>query len=330
MYDNREKIASLKQIITTTLLPLIDDDYSLLDAPNYNNIGDSLIYEGELAFLKLSPHKSLFSASIKFTDMKVLPEKGIILLQGGGNFGDLWTWFQNFRREIIAARHQQKIIIFPQTVYYEKQENILKDAAVFNAHPDLTICARDQRSYELLKEYFHKNRVLLLPDMAFCLNLEKYHRKEQTGKILLMEHLDQEHATGPFEPRQIFTGEDQGKPADIEDWPGIRYTDFQKKYWQWKVTANRYTTRLMLFLNLPTVKIDRNFGVWGLFHSHNQMERGIQFLNQYDSIYSTRLHGAILAILLNIPVYILDNSYGKNSAFYYQWLTEFESCNLIE
>jgi exopolysaccharide biosynthesis predicted pyruvyltransferase EpsI len=45
---------------------------------------------------------------------------------------------------------------------------LLKDAEIFNQHPDLTICARDNYSYDLLKKYFVNNKILLLPDMAFA------------------------------------------------------------------------------------------------------------------------------------------------------------------
>lgn len=43
---NQEHIVKLQQIIYNTLDPIIDDDYSLLDIPDYNNIGDNLIWEG--------------------------------------------------------------------------------------------------------------------------------------------------------------------------------------------------------------------------------------------------------------------------------------------
>ena len=38
---------------------------------------------------------------------------------------------------------------------------------------------------------------------------------------------------------------------------------------------------------------------------------GIKFINAYETIYTTRLHAAIIALLLKKEVYIFDNSYGK-------------------
>lgn len=54
----------LRSIIYRELLPLIDNDYVLYDIPLHNNIGDLLIWEGELSFLKDVPYKMIDSCSI--------------------------------------------------------------------------------------------------------------------------------------------------------------------------------------------------------------------------------------------------------------------------
>ena len=48
--NNQEKINQLRQIIENGLTPLIDSDYVLLDCPYHQNIGDSLIWGGEVFF----------------------------------------------------------------------------------------------------------------------------------------------------------------------------------------------------------------------------------------------------------------------------------------
>lgn len=326
---NNTHIAALKDLIKETLSPLINDDYSLLDIPYHNNIGDSLIYEGELAFLSEVPHRSLFSANRKFATLKIIPDHGTILLHGGGNFGDLWRTYQNFRCKVIRARPQQKIIIFPQTVHYRHKEHLLRDAAVFNSHPDLTICARDQTSYELLKKYFYKNNILLVPDMAFYLDLSSFVVSEETQKVLFLKRVDKELHKGHFDIRRALVEADRGKTLEKRDWPGIEYSPAEHKMWKRRDRANRYLTRLRLLL-MPARRVNLNFGVLNLFESREQLEKGCAFINHYDSIYSTRLHGAILSLLLGKPVYIIDNSYGKNSQFFDCWLRNFENCHLIK
>ena len=48
----KEFINNQRDLIVRTLKPLINSDYALLDVPNHPNIGDNLIWAGELAFLK--------------------------------------------------------------------------------------------------------------------------------------------------------------------------------------------------------------------------------------------------------------------------------------
>ena len=49
------------------------------------------------------------------------------------------------------------------------------------------------------------------------------------------------------------------------------------------------------------------------------IQYGASFINRYDVIYATRLHAAVLGLLLGKEVHIIDNSYGKISAFFSTW-----------
>ena len=114
---SQEKIQQLKGCIYNSLVHLIDGDYVLLDVPYYTNIGDTLIWEGTKHFLKNIPHKCLYTASVETYKNRPLPPDTVILLQGGGNFGDLWRRHQDLRLEVIRAYPKNKIIILPQTVF---------------------------------------------------------------------------------------------------------------------------------------------------------------------------------------------------------------------
>lgn len=48
--NNEEGIKELKSLISKTLLPLIGKQCVLYDVPFYKNIGDVLIWQGELSF----------------------------------------------------------------------------------------------------------------------------------------------------------------------------------------------------------------------------------------------------------------------------------------
>lgn len=87
--DNKILITSLREKIRDSLTPLITHDYVLLDLPYYDNIGDTLIWEGTREFLKTLPYKCLYYASKDSFRYRELPPEAIILLSGGGQFGRL-------------------------------------------------------------------------------------------------------------------------------------------------------------------------------------------------------------------------------------------------
>ena len=114
----------LKENIFAELKEIIDRDYVLLDLPNYRNIGDQLIYIGELDFLKKLPFNCLLSSSVTFFNNPIANQ--MILLQGGGNFGDLYPVHQNYRENIIIQYPNNKILIFPTSLHFDDERKMLK------------------------------------------------------------------------------------------------------------------------------------------------------------------------------------------------------------
>ena len=143
---------------------------ALLNYPDYLNLGDHLIWLGTVMYLTdVLKTKINYASSIADFSPTVMEEKigkAPILLQGGGNLGDLWRVDQQFREQIIAKYQDRPIVILPQSIFFSKLENLQKTAAIFNSHPNLTIFVRDDRSYQIAHESFHKCRVIKSPDMA--------------------------------------------------------------------------------------------------------------------------------------------------------------------
>ena len=83
---NISLIESLRKKISDALTPLITHDYVLLDLPYYDNIGDTLIWEGTREFLKTLPYKCLYYASKDSFRYRDLSPDTVILLSGGGQF----------------------------------------------------------------------------------------------------------------------------------------------------------------------------------------------------------------------------------------------------
>ncbi|MGL5937573.1 MAG: polysaccharide pyruvyl transferase family protein [Phocaeicola sp.] len=315
----KQKIDQLKSIIESTLTPLIDNDYILLDLPYYSNIGDTLIWDGTREFLNKTNKKNLYSCSHDTFKNKSIKTDTTILLQGGGNFGDIWRRHQNFRLDIIARYPNNRIIILPQTIYYEENSNLLKDAESMSKHKDLHICARDSKSFELLQKHF-KNKHLLVPDMAFCIppkSLDKY-RSSEKEVALFLKRTDKELSTTNYTPQTNL-------PIDTKDWPSMETLScIQRKFEQIKYYSGY---------------VEKIIGQTGRFYFINQfahsfyrpdlIKQGVRFVSSYKEIYTTRLHVAILSILLNKEFKFIDNSYGKNSTFFNTWLSDLDNVELL-
>lgn len=311
-----DKIQQLRSIINNQLLTLIDSDYAYLELPYYENIGDTLIWEGTRIFLKQLKYKCLYSAgSTTFYNHKI-PQHTLILLQGGGNFGDLWNGPHSFRKKIIELYPNNKIIIFPQTVWYENQENIKADEIFFANHPNVTICARDKVSFKFMQEHFPKNKALLVPDMAFFIDFNKFGEinTTKTERTLYAKRTDKELKNDiwpSFIPQN----------AEVHDWPTVEYK--VPKY----AHADYIVGWLNFFANIKGIKpINRLIDlIRALFYRPQYIKDSVRFINQYDTIYSTRLHIAVASAMMGKKVYFMDNSYGKNFSFYDTWLKDLDN-----
>ena len=316
----KKLINEQRRLIINSLKSLITTDYALLDIPNHKNIGDNLIWAGELEFLSnYISHKCVYSANVwNYQDYK-LEGVDTILFHGGGNWGDLYRECQEFRLNLCKKFPNKRIIVFPQTVYYLNDTLLYSDNSILNQHPDLHVCARDQASYDILKNNGAKYDILLLPDMAFFLDFPQ--SNIITKKDLLLSRVDQEAIFG--------LTVNSNTNIDIKDWP--TFTN--------NVLLHRIISKFLDFTNsfsvflqkykLTSFLVDSEYGLNNRQNRQRYIKIGVDFLNQYDKIYTTRLHGLILGVLLQKEIYILDNKYNKCINYYNTWLKEFNNIHLV-
>ena len=116
----------IKDILHQTLGQLEPfEECILLDYPNYLNVGDHLIWLATVFYLTdVLQVKINYIASLDDFSEELMAEKGgncPIILQGGGNFGDIWSHHQQFRERIVSQYRDCQIIILPQCIYFAKQ-----------------------------------------------------------------------------------------------------------------------------------------------------------------------------------------------------------------
>lgn len=304
-------VSELNDKVRNALTPLIDSDYILLDVPYYSNIGDTLIWQGTEDLLKTIPYKCLYRASIGSFEYKSLPKDVVILLLGGGNWSDMYYHHNEFRNKIIELYPNNKIIILPQTIYYKGASLIRKDAAICRKHKQLFICARDKYGFDFLKKYNFSKNILLVPDMAFCINIALLVNMSLPANksILLFKRIDKEQTNTDSVIKNLACSE-----YDVSDWPLYQQSEPMVDYIKAEILKKNNAVADAYAYNtyLPS-----------------RVRAGVELISQYNTVISNRLHGAILSILLDKKVTIIDNSYGKNAQFYDTWLRGTEGIKLI-
>jgi exopolysaccharide biosynthesis predicted pyruvyltransferase EpsI len=323
MMTREEKTLQLRQQIATQVGDLIDRDYVLLGLPYYLNVGDILIWEGERQFLSTFCHKCL-NEGYRYKDYWRIRNDTLILLQGGGNFGDLWRFIQAERLSIVQRYRNNPIVIFPVTCWYENTALLRQDAEALSKHPNLMICARDAFSFELLRKHFN-NRILLVPDMAFSIEITTLarHIHAEDKETLFLKRTDKELAPNtPSPPRPILN------TADVRDWPSM-----EKDPPCWILYRNicKYFHVMGQYRRLRKLShmMLKSSDWYYQEHCRKQlMRKGVRFVSRYRKIYTTRLHVGILSVLLNKEVTIIDNSYGKNATYFESWLSDTDGVKL--
>lgn len=307
------KIEKLKQVIYKELNELRGCKYALFDLPYHTNIGDGLIWEGERCFLNDIGGKCIHSSANFTCSFPDLAEDVVVLIHGGGNFGDLYREHFEFHKKVLSKYPKNHILFFPQTIFYKDEKILKEDMEFIERHGNVTLCARDKRSYEIVTKFGYGG-AKLVPDMAFCIPKEYVNIPMGNNNLAIIRkdgELDNK-------ANAFFANIE----ADKMDWPTFYHRPFDgtfvykslAKFAHWKVWGFK------TLLNIYCRK----------FFSKNLLNIGLIFFRPYREIYTTRLHGCILGILTGRKVHLLDNSYGKNSSFYETWLKDFEGVDYIK
>lgn len=309
-----EKIVKLRGLIREMLEPLLTGDCWLLDVPYIRNVGDHLILKGELDFLRDCGRTCRGLFSRKAFGFPKIPESDVLLVQGGGNFGDIWPAHQTFVNRLVAKYPKNRIVVFPQSVCFQEGGLLAETQAVWAQHSDLVVCARDRASYDFLRENFSKNSVLLVPDMALYADVSDCAvcNREAAGTLLLAR-LDKERRSV-----ELVTEIQQTVRCEARDWPTMTSDDARYA---------RLRRVVRLFSRWPAVVR----AYYRCAYHPSVIRRGVEFLTPFDVICTTRLHGLILSLLLGKrEIWFLDNSYGKVGSFVRTWLAGVESVREVK
>ena len=182
----------------------------LLGTPVHENIGDAAIAYAELKYLKniLPKDNNIIEVDqnhmIKYLAVlkKVIRSDTRLILHGGGNMGDEWIKEEEERRKVIKAFANNKMIIFPQTIHYQDKENLLESAKFYAKFKNLTIVAREKKSFEILKKHY-KNEIILTPDIVLSLKSYNYINDIEKRKGCLLCYRNDNEAAMPAQTKRV-------------------------------------------------------------------------------------------------------------------------------
>lgn len=300
------------------LLDVIPKDRPIvyLDYPLHNNVGDLLIHAGADAFFDDHQHEVLgrynvhdfcrrpvktdpaivFKPSIRDLDQHVAKRDPVLVLHGGGNLGDIYPEFQQFREMIVERYSSSRIVILPQSVHFQDLQARARAGAVFAAHPDLHIFVRDVESQAFVTEDC-KLPVVMLPDMAHRLwgrlpRLTSFPAGEL--RTLRLRRRDPEAV-----------GHEKG--FDWDDLESSIDRPILKVIRKWQLIDN------------PLRHTLSNYRLWKPFRDY-AIRRAVVKFGRYERIDTDRLHGVILGALMGRDVRYGDGSYGKLHRYVGRWL----------
>jgi exopolysaccharide biosynthesis predicted pyruvyltransferase EpsI len=169
------------------------------ELPCFDNLGDHAIaFVTEYIindFCKNNKEYQLFVVDGWDIDNAIAALRGnlgaedVIICQGGGNFGNLYDFAEALRRKTLNTYRNNRIIIMPQTFFYTKDAEgigeLKKDQKAINSCRNLTLFARDEKSYRLMKKYFNCE-VLQLHDVVSMYDPSYVCSSERNGTLVCL------------------------------------------------------------------------------------------------------------------------------------------------
>lgn len=277
------------------------------DFPNYSNVGDSAIWLGGEKVLKTELGVNIIYQDDVFAFKRGFPEfdrSTIILISGGGNFGDLWEEHQLSREYILRAYPNNLVVQLPQSIYFKSNCNFEKSRQFLSAHKDFHLLVRDHESLKIGKK-LHKGETLLCPDMALCLGKLTRTVTSSFPILGLLRDDIEKNIESPENNKQS----------------NFYYLDWIKEPMMFNSVILSYIDRLIQKFNLShkfcsSLKLT----IYNQL-ANKRLRRGCNILSSGKIVITDRLHAHILCTLLNIPHVVLDNSYRKIGNFRKVWHT---------
>jgi exopolysaccharide biosynthesis predicted pyruvyltransferase EpsI len=310
--------------IDEILVPLVaghDKHICIIDPPNQPNVGDNVILLGELDFLA----RHFPSARLSFIEADgyspeadpLVEEATLLLIHGGGNFGDIWQRHHRIRMRILDRFPHKRIVQLPQSIHFDDPDAMRATADAIQRQSAFTLLVRDQRSLDFAQRHF-KCDVRLSPDMAFA--MQPIARQPAKINVFCLLRTDKEavvDGSSIFEAVQSVT-----RSCELGDW----LVESQSLVRGLDKRLTRLTGKAPLAMapfRTAALRVREHCARKRLHHGRVLLSRG-------RTVVTDRLHAHILCCLLGIPNLIFDSYDGKISAFFECWTRDRSETILVD
>lgn len=282
-------------------------EYALVDYPAYNNIGDSAIWLGQKEALtkifgKLPSYVS--SQQDYRGDIDNFLKEGPVLINGGGNFGNIWPNHQRFRLRIIKDYPYRRIVQLPQSIYFFGAALLEETKSAIGKHKDFHLYVRDQASFDFASKEFDC-AVYLAPDAAHC--IRTYISEASKHTIFSLVRTDKESLIPDLHGLLASYG-------PVSDWENIdehfymnesMMDGFFRRHVQYKFPSSK------LMMRYRSKIYNRK--------AEEAVANGTRLLSQGKLVISDRLHAHIICCLMGKRHISIDNANGKVREYIRKW-----------
>lgn len=273
----------------------------LMLSTDYSNLGDhAMTYAHKKYLLEAYPDHEfvevLVSDTYKYMNSikKNLTTEDIFTLKGGGNIGVEYFREELYRRDIISTFNRNKVVVFPQTVYFpdtalgEKEKfNTIK---CFKSNKNLCLITRDLISYNLMKPHI-PNNVFLTPDIVHSLPNISFRNINRAGVLTALRD----------DVEGVYSSAD--KKSLINKLKRIFTT----------IKISDTTTDYPISLDMREDELQK---IWKQFC-------------EAELVITDRLHGMIFAVLTNTPCIVL-RTYNYKLTAQYEWVRNLAHIRMID
>lgn len=147
---------------------------------------------------------------------KIYHPDNIIIFQSGYTTQDLGGFHEEMHRLIIETVPNAKILMMPQTIYFQHSQNKQRCAENHNKARNMLFLARDFVSFEMAKQMFPAISVKAFPDIVTTL-IGNYHFQNQRNGVYFCLRNDEEKFYNSADLLALTEKIKQNDPISISD-----------------------------------------------------------------------------------------------------------------